>query len=1163
MNGTGGRAALGLVLLFVFVSMHPIVDATNSRATVDVTPSTFTTSYASSADATLYDSLSRSTSNPGRPVDLWIIDGMLGVQHTLTVGVENLGTSSASNVAVEIVVLHDEYDGFELFNTTVYVSLVNSQSTQSVSTTWVPTYSGNHTVRVTTNHASDTNPSNDIGYSTITIGFLYERCESSSTWSRTSNWRIDADNRLNGVSSCRIGGTTSTTNYGNMWTETLRSPILDLSDAHPNPTNGYGLGFFYTGNVVQGDTLQVRVSSGSNVANLFANGGLSGEVSGQPSSWLIQVSTVDGRGVPWLEIPPSVMGPQSVIEFVFTSDSTGNEIGYWIEDIVMFYDQKAASSEFGLDLQGSPSSTSARGEWSDMGFSVRNTGNISDKFTLEANGLPSEWDYRFTHPSGSGLLSGTEITILPGESRNFRLQTKPPESASTGSIGGNIIVQSVQENTASDSLSFTAGVAPRYESQWSSISPSPKCSPGSVCSHSVVLENTGDGSDTFIISVDEISVPSGWAFGVSSTQESSITLEPSQTEVVDFTMAIPSDALPGETAVVSIVSASQADSSSEVRQQLTIEASMISDIRIVESWDSLETHILPGESIELEWEIHNDAGRLDQIEFNWTLEGAQTWTVSLSGPSTASIAEGSHSTMRVSLHAPSDGHAGDPAPIITPVITSTKSSITFTGESVTGPRIAQVHSLSMDITTDNFVAFLPEQPSPIHFTVRNNGNGVDRVKISVEGLPNGWTTNMLVDGEVSDSTFEIDLAGYEGDVANITMIIVADASMSPGTELWLTFTADSEIQPLTSPPSVMQVGYVDVIKSHYVDQWHHQIENVRLGGIVNSSYSITNTGNVIDQELRTKVSISPIIPGLELTIFIDGTAFSSNQFIPLEISPGSNSTIDVLISIDETVSLGTEVTVTKYVIGGESESPQQSEEKLIFLITEMRALSLGNPPLSSIEMGPSSRLDLSLEVQGKSTQAEQVSVLIIAPSGIDVKCTPQNGAGVPTVTIQQSPDVNDVQQIQCEVITEVDYTEGEIEFTLVASDDEIIGKFTTQVNRPQLDSGGFAIAGADPMVVAGSLLIMVLAVVSLFVALRLRNRISEDDEIEYLSDDLNEESENIPEQVLANSSTPMMNDSVSQTTLIQQWTDENGYTWRSMSDGSTEWWNGSDWSKYS
>ena len=103
---------------------------------------------------------------------------MLGIQHTLTAGVENLGSSSASNVAVEIVVLHDEYEGFELFNTTVFISQINSQSTQTVSATWIPTYSGNHTVRITTSHVSDTNPSNDVGFATITIGFLYERCES-------------------------------------------------------------------------------------------------------------------------------------------------------------------------------------------------------------------------------------------------------------------------------------------------------------------------------------------------------------------------------------------------------------------------------------------------------------------------------------------------------------------------------------------------------------------------------------------------------------------------------------------------------------------------------------------------------------------------------------------------------------------------------------------------------------------------------------------------------------------------------------------------------------------------------------------------------------------------------------------------------------------------
>ena len=32
--------------------------------------------------------------------------------------------------------------------------------------------------------------------------------------------------------------------------------------------------------------------------------------------------------------------------------------------------------------------------------------------------------------------------------------------------------------------------------------------------------------------------------------------------------------------------------------------------------------------------------------------------------------------------------------------------------------------------------------------------------------------------------------------------------------------------------------------------------------------------------------------------------------------------------------------------------------------------------------------------------------------------------------------------------------------------------------------------------------------------------------------------------------------------VLQQWTDDSGYTWRRMSDGSTMWWNGTTWDKY-
>ena len=32
--------------------------------------------------------------------------------------------------------------------------------------------------------------------------------------------------------------------------------------------------------------------------------------------------------------------------------------------------------------------------------------------------------------------------------------------------------------------------------------------------------------------------------------------------------------------------------------------------------------------------------------------------------------------------------------------------------------------------------------------------------------------------------------------------------------------------------------------------------------------------------------------------------------------------------------------------------------------------------------------------------------------------------------------------------------------------------------------------------------------------------------------------------------------------VVQQWTDMNGYTGRTMDDGSTLWWTGSTWEKY-
>ena len=62
--------------------------------------------------------------------------------------------------------------------------------------------------------------------------------------------------------------------------------------------------------------------------------------------------------------------------------------------------------------------------------------------------------------------------------------------------------------------------------------------------------------------------------------------------------------------------------------------------------------------------------------------------------------------------------------------------------------------------------------------------------------------------------------------------------------------------------------------------------------------------------------------------------------------------------------------------------------------------------------------------------------------------------------------------------------------------------------------------------------------------------------------------ENLDTVESALTSTNLQNEIMQQTyvpesTVVNQWTDQAGHTWRSMSDGSTLWWNGTDWEKNS
>ena len=84
MHHSRSRTALALVALFLMLPMVPLAEAVSPKATVDVKPLSFTSRYVSSADASDYNTLSRTTTLARAP-HLWIVDGMVDTQMQMVV----------------------------------------------------------------------------------------------------------------------------------------------------------------------------------------------------------------------------------------------------------------------------------------------------------------------------------------------------------------------------------------------------------------------------------------------------------------------------------------------------------------------------------------------------------------------------------------------------------------------------------------------------------------------------------------------------------------------------------------------------------------------------------------------------------------------------------------------------------------------------------------------------------------------------------------------------------------------------------------------------------------------------------------------------------------------------------------------------------------------
>ncbi len=1179
------RAAL-LAVLMLLTSWSALVQELGETETqpaagrasgIDVYPSGFDLEYTSSSDESKYRLLSsHDPSGTGftRPADLYVIDGMLNRSQRISVSISNQGSASSGGFALRIVVQHNEYQDFEILNTSVNVPSIAASDTATVSHVWVPHYGGNHTLVATTLHPTDDNNGNDARSRHLTIAQLYENCDSQGLWSFDPNWMVDSTATLSGSNAFHVGTAGSSSTYGASWDKSLTSPVLDLRNAHPNPNTYPKLGFFYTGSV--GDTndgVLIEWGGAGGWSNTHA-GGLS--FFGSPDTdltdgtdWTInnEVNRPSGGfSTPGFSVPANLLSFQTQFRMRFLSDATNHGAGYWVEDIVFVYDEVVWPEEFGVSLSKGLDGHARRGHWSDHQLTITNDGNLTDEFLPTVSGLPAGWDSQFVHMSGSTILPGMTLQLDPGQTLNFRVQIRPGSGAPTGSQTATVTVTSQQNQPTTASVQVTTIVDPDYIPEWQPSASSFYCLPGDTCEFSVNLTNAGDGSDTFVLTAADIITWDNWSFAISGNQQTSVTLPPQVTATVLLAASIPASALPGQQAVIDLVATSQADSSVTDSIRLNLTASMVSDASV-----GVDPEIIPdggwlvdpGDSVEVPFTVWNNASSQDTFSFTLEESGMRGWNISLPMMTTLVVRSGETGQLMVTVTAPLNAQAGDPAPVLLPTAISQISGYEAASTSFSGVRVLMNHDLILtpiDIPTE----VEPAGSTAFRFEVQNGGNGPDHAIVSVSGLPLGWNWWMLLEGVNLSGPISLS-PEYEGlHIAQIDVVIDVPGSEDASQSFELTVS----IAPMEGSDNnpIDNSHAFEILTKRVVRPWLSELEEAHLDVRTDSLHmiglTVRNDGNSYDGELRIRVTADTLLPGVHATISNGGLTMNLGEWMTTPLPPQRDLSLVAIITISRDVAVGTQITFNFTLEGGADEEgePQVVVRSLIVVVAWHRDLSFEHSLDASQLISPGQRMLFKVNVTSRSSFTEELKFKFDDAPLWSVTCSQPEVAGG-WILVIPAASAESPRQLRwdCELTAPDDPPPNPMLMTVYDGDAEqvwghsLLMVLETPVDEPdEFVVFGYVIPESNlPIVAAAVGLLFMIFIVSMVILIKRRRSRYDDD---YYDDEDEDEVEQVPVQQQVQPVTPQAQAQpveqqqpavgMVQQQQSQQWTDQQVHEWQ-------------------
>jgi uncharacterized membrane protein len=1027
---------------------------TMGRATgVDLTVSGISIFYPDSTNSTKYRMFSSNYPIAGfnRPQSLFAIDAVVNVESQIDISIENLGTASSGVVTVSVKILHNEYSYFEIASASTQISQISggSQSTASVKLT--PTYSGNHTLAITvTPTIADDDLTNNDYSRFFTVAYRYFNCDTLTGWTVGSTWNLNSDTSISMGTACHIGNGEAST-YPNNLQSALVFPAMDMSDAHPSPLRTNGISFYYTGSLAPNDTIKMQALTALGAWNDL--GTLQGTVDGtflDGANWLTFSLADKGAASPIVPVNSQYFHQNSQFRFLFESDLSGNDIGFWFDEIIVLYDQKVRQSEYGVSAQGKSSVPSLPDEWGSIRIEVTNTGNISETFIPEVLNLPQDWEVYYARITGTSFDPLDGVTVTPGQPHQFDVRFKPGPNTSIGFHPMQLKLHSELYPSIATNVNLQYQVLADRIPMIYPPSPKPSCPPTYSCSFEVSVENIGAATDVFDLNLDITQLPSNWNVQFDWSQSTSVLLRPNQPTNIGFILSIPSDALPDTMSEFEFTLTAQNDTRRTITSSVGVSASMLSDasVDVSPSFASGVHYVDPGDSFTLSFTIWNNASRQDIFDMSVETDDAGQWVVHQPTRTNAVLNSGTSTTFDIVIDVPENAQGGDRGPTITPIIQSQRSFMEIRGQDFDRMRVNTFYDVEIEQVSIP-QKLTPGQANEILLKLTNHGNGQSETNLSFPNLPDSWQW-WVVDEHGNIIQDNIDLsAPYDlEDILTISVWMFLPNKEGAGEFHTIeVFAQTMNGQDINTQNNALEFTIItSSIRIPMLTLGNQTIE-VESGGSGYAESILTNLGNAVDDRLSVRASISVHPPNAGIVAFftVNGGDRQINQDVQLQLLPSQEIVLRTELLLPDDLALNSRIVISYEIIGAIDENglPYTMETEAMMMVTKKRTLTFETSQFNTDQIEYNLASPFYVNITSTSSEPEIIFVAVEHPEEWQILCQKVLYDATPLqFSLQPGMSIEQRQTVECEARRFGGVLEGNIVVQVYTEDSTISQTFS-------------------------------------------------------------------------------------------------------------------------